>query len=167
MSALPPRPAAMALCISKPVLLSAVPMTQREFATYINHPDPDPALPVEFEGVMVEAFFPPRPATDPRHHGEINWMLKGDFERYFSTGSDLSFGQAIEAVRRDWMIARAAWDGTERVRLHASSRAPYLAKQYPEGREVAYWQPTQADMLATDWMIVGDDAPAIPPAPAP
>ena len=90
------------------------------------------------------------------------------------TNATMSFGAALALLKAGKRVARAGWNGkgmflflvpglTFRV-----NRAPLLGI-YPEGTEVQYhahidikatdgrvspWQPSQADMLAEDWMEV-------------
>lgn len=86
-----------------------------------------------------------------------------------------SFSTALEAVKQGKKAFRAYWENYGQViyLVHGSSfevsREP-LKSMFPEGREVTYkphidmicgdgqlmpYTPTQSDLLAEDWYIVG------------
>lgn len=103
--------------------------------------------------------------------GNLNWMLKEDFEKKFSPAENMSFGQAIEAAKQGKQIARRGWNGKGQYVELASCIAyidPYGYKVNADhaaagNRAFAFvgtsgvqlgWLASQADMLAEDWYIV-------------
>lgn len=88
--------------------------------------------------------------------------------------SNMSFGQAIEAMKNGGKAVRLGWNGKGMFIFLVPgstfnvSRAPLLGI-YPEGTEINYhahidmktatgeivpWLASQSDMLANDWMII-------------
>ena len=86
----------------------------------------------------------------------------------------LTFGLAIEAMRKGLKVTRSGWNGKDMFLFLVSgsrfkvNRAP-LNTIYPEGTEITYcphidmktadgsivpWLASQTDMLAQDWEIV-------------
>jgi len=99
-------------------------------------------------------------------------LERADSFREKAKSGDLSFGSAIEALKRGMRVARAEWDG-EFVYLVPPASYPVqtgAAKEYfGEGSAVPYaayfafkaadgivdtWQPPVRDCLAEDWQIV-------------
>lgn len=87
---------------------------------------------------------------------------------------NLTFGQAIEAVKQGKLIAREGWNGKGMFAFYVSgskfivNRKP-LNEIYSEGTEVEYrphidlkavdgtigvWNPNMIDILAEDWCII-------------
>lgn len=81
----------------------------------------------------------------------------------------MNIGQAIEAAKTGAYIARPGWNGkgmyvyyvgefTERVAATGQvlrKRDPYLVMHTAQGTEQAGWLASQADLLATDWIVTG------------
>lgn len=89
--------------------------------------------------------------------------------------TQLTFGSAIEALKKGFKVARTGWNGKGMFlflvpgSISKVSRAPLLGI-YPEGTEINYcphidmktvdgkivpWVASQTDVLADDWEIVG------------
>lgn len=79
----------------------------------------------------------------------------------------MTFGLAIEALKRGERAARDGWDGKEMwlMLMGAGDTTLPNGENYPalpfliikaSNRTTVPWLPTQADMLAEDWMILGD-----------
>jgi hypothetical protein len=86
----------------------------------------------------------------------------------------MNFGEAIEAMKNGYKVARQNWNGKGMfIFLVPGStfivNRPPLLGIYPEGTEITYqphidmktadsrivpWLASQSDMLDTDWMIV-------------
>jgi hypothetical protein len=104
--------------------------------------------------------------------GDLTWMPTAEFEQNFRRVKKMSFGLAIEAVKRGAKIARAGWNGKNQyVELmycvsyknsadevvnanHCNIGNKALAFVGTSGVQIG-WLASQADMLADDWMIVG------------
>ncbi|MDE3023706.1 MAG: DUF2829 domain-containing protein [Pseudomonadota bacterium] len=106
--------------------------------------------------------------------GYASWSPKEEFEKAYRETSGMSFGLAIEAMKKGFKVCRAGWNGKGMFLFLVPgsqfkvSRAPLLGI-YPEGTEINYcphidmktadekvvpWLASQTDMLADDWQIV-------------
>lgn len=96
------------------------------------------------------------------------------FEEAYRPTDGLSFGLAIEAAKKGMKIARRGWNGknqyvelAERISYENAAHEVINAKHEAIGNKaLAFvgtsgvqlgWLASQADMLADDWMIVGDE----------
>jgi hypothetical protein len=146
------------------------------------------------EGYLVEY-------TDggaPNHKdfaGYVSWSPKEQFDNAYCVLNGLSFGLALEALKKGCKVARAGWNGAGMFALLVQgstftvNRAPLLGI-YPEGTEINYrphivlkfadgsiatWAPSGSDVLADDWMILdaaysqspAEERPAFCPHAAP
>lgn len=110
----------------------------------------------------------------PNYLGYISWSPKQQFEDAYMRSDGISFGLAIEAMKKGWQVCRDGWNGKDMfVFLVPGSefkvnREPLLGI-YPEGTDITYgahidikavdgsirpWVASQSDMLATDWRLV-------------
>lgn len=153
-------------------LINAQPMTRQqyndfrgwEFTADENSAD---------EGYLVEYLDGGKPNTTT-HAGYVSWSPKEQFDKAYRKTSGLSFGLAVEAVKRGKKVARAGWNGKGMFLFLVPgstfkvNRAPLLGI-YPEGTEINYhahidmktadgtivpWLASQTDVLADDWSIV-------------
>lgn len=106
--------------------------------------------------------------------GYTSWSPKDVFEEAYRECDSMTFGLAVEAMKKGAKVARSGWNGQGMfVYLVAGStftvnRAPLLGI-YPEGTEIKYrphmdlktadgsvstWAPSGSDALAEDWQIV-------------
>jgi|LGVF01.2.fsa_nt_gb hypothetical protein len=109
--------------------------------------------------------------------GYISWSPKKQFDEAYREIEDLTFGLAIEAVKKGLKIARKGWngknmfvvyqkgypDGIPSNRQTAEARGinegdlfivrPYLQLKTADGSH-AMWSPSTSDCLAEDWVIV-------------
>lgn len=81
----------------------------------------------------------------------------------------MDFGDAIRALKAGQRVARAGWNGKgmwleiQRPDEGSKMTLPYVFLNYPAdgafmpGARVP-WQPSQTDVLAEDWAIVGEGA---------
>lgn len=153
-------------------LITAFAMTRAEYNDYRGW-----TLPADEngddEGFLVE-YADGGPANDPRHEGYISWSPVDVFHgAYRSTGA-LTFGHAVEAVKRGLKVARSGWNGKGMFLFLVNGSTfkvnrPPLLGIYPEGTEINYhahidmrtatgeivpWLASQTDVLAEDWCIV-------------
>lgn len=78
----------------------------------------------------------------------------------------LTFGLALEALKSDFKVQRAGWNGKglwlELQRPDANSKMtlPYIFLNYPDNAQTLAlgarvpWVASQTDMLAEDWRVV-------------
>ena len=116
--------------------------------------------------------------------GYTSWSPKDVFEKAYRRMNMLTFGLAIEALRKGLKVARAGWNGkgmwivlmpslylppfntadelrkvNDRTAKHIGEdkpldSQPYFAMWTAQGKWQPGWLPSQADMLAEDWEIV-------------
>ena len=79
-----------------------------------------------------------------------------------STGSnrnDLSFSQALDAVKCGYPIQRSGWNGKGLVvkaqfpDAHSKMTVPYLYIEYPDGTRCP-WLASQTDIMSYDWKFI-------------
>lgn len=125
------------------------------------------------EGYLVEYLDGGKPNTTT-HAGYVSWSPKEQFDNAYRKTSGMSFGLAVEAVKKGKKIARAGWNGKGMFLFLVPgstfkvNRAPLLGI-YPEGTEINYhahidmktadgtivpWLASQTDVLADDWIVV-------------
>lgn len=108
------------------------------------------------------------------YDGYVSWSPAEQFDNAYRETSGLTFGLAIEALKKGHKVARAGWNGKGMFLFLVPgstfqvSRAPLLGI-YPEGTTINYcphidmktadekvvpWLASQTDVLAEDWAIV-------------
>lgn len=102
--------------------------------------------------------------------GLIQWQPKQQFKETHRPTDGMTFGMAIEAVKKGFKIARIGWNGKGVFLLHVSNPdygiineiglnipaaniLPWIGIKTADNKFVP-WLPSQADMLADDWQIV-------------
>ena len=125
------------------------------------------------EGYLVEYLDGGEPNT-PHYAGYVSWSPKEQADNAYRTTDGMSFGLAIEALKKGHKVARAGWNGKGMFLFLVPgstfqvNRAPLLGI-YPEGHTVNYcphidmktadekvvpWLASQTDVLADDWTLV-------------
>ena len=99
------------------------------------------------EGYLVEYLDGGTPNTS-EYKGYVSWSPKEQFENAYRPTSGISFGLALEAMRKGVKITRTSW-GSGGVFLFQVSGLIYKA----EGK-VEPWSISQIDVLADDWCVV-------------
>ena len=100
--------------------------------------------------------------------GYVSWSPKEVFEKAYRPTDGMSFGLAIEAMKRGCRVARKGWNGKGiylEVQVpdeHSKMTMPYIYivtnglitdnVHAPKG--IVPWLASQTDMLADDWYIV-------------
>lgn len=127
----------------------------------------------EDEGYLVEYLDGGKPNT-PHYAGYVSWSPKAQADAAYRPTSGMSFGLAIEALKKGNRVARAGWNGKGQfVYLVPPAAYPVqtgAAKAYfGEGSMVPYnaymaiktvndtvstWVPSVNDCVADDWAIV-------------
>ena len=113
-------------------------------------------------------------ANHPDFQGYVSWSPEAVFARSYSQTDGMTFGLAIEAMKKGHKVARAGWNGKGMFLYHVPANAypaqTGAAKSYwgedakvPYGAYVAMktaqdnvvpWLASQTDILANDWQIV-------------
>jgi len=153
-------------------LINAKPMTRWDYITMRGL-----ELPYDEngndEGYLVEYVNSTKSNTD-MYDGYISWSPKAEFENAYEKTEGLSFGLAIDAMKKGYQVARTGWNGANMFiflvpcSVFKVNRLPLLGI-FNEGHDVKYqdhidmktaigtvvpWLASQSDMLATDWCIV-------------
>lgn len=173
---------AAVLCIGTKTVLAAGPMTRGEYNAYRGWNPPegeDQTVP----GYLVEYTDGSKP-NDTRHAGYISWSPTEQFDNSYRPCNAMTFGLAIEALKRGHRVARAGWNGKGMwIALSGSTTEPrniawenFWSKQASafardengggaevlpcilmktaDSRILMGWLASQTDMLAEDWQIV-------------
>jgi hypothetical protein len=114
--------------------------------------------------------------------GYKSWSPKDVFEAAYRPTNGMTFGLALEALKRGERVARTGWNGKDmwlslscgetreipaanfwspHNRAHAESQGgtakvlPSITMKTATGEILMGWLASQTDMLAEDWVIVG------------
>lgn len=149
--------------------IKATPMTRAEYNKYRGW-----ALPADEngsdEGFLVE-YIDGGQANHPDHDGYISWSPEDVFTRAYRNVAGMTFGLAVEAMKKGLKVARAGWNGKGMwLRLIDPLRNPYsiCTDNNPDAigtpidwigmktadNKFVPWLASQTDMLAEDWMVV-------------
>ncbi len=152
--------------------LYATPMNRGDYNAYRGWEVPADENP-EDDGYLVEYVDGGKP-NDPRHPGYISWSPKDVFERAYRLTSGLTFGLAVEALKKGMRITRNGWNGkgmfvylvppasypvqTGAAKAHFGEGAmvPYNAYMAIKNVDntVSTWVPSVNDCLAEDWEVL-------------
>lgn len=135
------------------------------------------------EGYLVEYTDGGQP-NHPDFAGYVSWSPKEQFEGAYRETSGLTFGLALEALKRGAKVARSGWNGkgmwlslsgvgvmtrdvppegfwSENNARYAAEQPERVAKVLPcitmktaTGEILMGWLASQSDMLAEDWMVL-------------
>lgn len=141
-------------------LIDAKPMTRGEYHAYRGG-----ALPANEggadEGYLVEYTDGSKP-NDSRHAGYISWSPKAQFDNAYRETEGLTFGWAVEALKKGHRVTRAGWNGFGMfVALVNGSQFqadpdtlvtfhPHCEIRNVDG-SISTWAPSIGDALAEDW----------------
>lgn len=151
----------MKLCIGTKIVKSA-PMTRAEYNAVRGWEVPADENGAD-EGYLVEYTDGGKP-NHPYYAGYISWSPKAQFDAAYRETSGLTFGLALEALKKGSRVTRAGWNGKglwlEYHQPMADVDLPYIRMSYPvnsgaypKGARVP-WLASQTDCLAEDWAIV-------------
>lgn len=121
------------------------------------------------EGYLVEYLDGGKPNTNT-HAGYVSWSPKAQFDNAYRKTTGMSFGLAVEAVKKGKKIARAGWNGKGMFLIYifpyindqytiieksgiVGTLSPYLAMKTADNQLVP-WLASQTDILADDWCIL-------------
>jgi hypothetical protein len=97
--------------------------------------------------------------------GYESWSPKDVFEEAYRECASMTFGLALECLKKGMHVCRAGWNGKgmwlelQTPDAHSKMTLPYVFLNYPAdaqntpGARVP-WLASQTDMLAEDWKIV-------------
>jgi hypothetical protein len=116
------------------------------------------------EGYLVEYTDGGAP-NHPLHEGYISWSPKEQFDNAYRPCDAMTFGLALEALKKGLKVQRAGWNGNglwlelQRPDAHSKMTLPYIFMSYPADAKTTPgagvpWLASQSDMLAEDWRIV-------------
>ncbi|WOJ32694.1 DUF2829 domain-containing protein [Citrobacter koseri] len=145
--------------------INAFPMNRQAYNNFRGWQLPDGEN-GDDEGYLVEYFDGGKPNTD-RCERYVSWSPKAVFEKAYRHVSGLSFGLAVEALKRGKKVARSGWNGkgmwlklvpvdiADKVAFEyeALDGAPWIGMKTADGKFVP-WLASQTDVLADDWKIV-------------
>lgn len=143
-------------------IIKAVPMTRAEYNAVRGWEVPADENGAD-EGYLVEYTDGGKP-NHLYYAGYVSWSPKAQFEAAYRETSGLTFGLAIEAMKKGARVTRAGWNGKglwlEYHQPMTDVDLPYIrmsypvnSNAYPKGARVP-WLASQTDMLAEDWSIV-------------
>jgi hypothetical protein len=153
-------------------LINAKPMTRAEYNTFRCW-----QLPADEngddEGFLVEYLDGGKPNTD-EYAGYVSWSPADVFRRAYAPTDGMTFGLAVEALKKGAKVTRAGWNGhgmclyyvppgeyparTDAAKglFGAEALVPYrdyIAMLTVQGTVVP-WVASQTDVLANDWSVV-------------
>lgn len=149
-------------------IIQAKPMNRGEYNKYRGWEIPNNENP-EDEGYLVKY-----------EDGYESWSPKEVFEKAYRESYGLTFGIALELLKKGEKVARLGWNGkgmflimtegsvvpTENMRNDAVRKyyegnqeenvkiCPHIDMKAADGTMVIGWLASQTDMLAEDWLIV-------------
>ena len=133
----------------------------------------------EDQGYLVEYLDSPN-SNHPNHERYISWSPRDVFEKAYRVADKLTFGEAIEALKTGFKVARSGWNGKgmflfllpagtiPKSAIHDNKLREILADNGSDSFEalasirmktadnkiLTGWLASQTDMLAEDWMIL-------------
>lgn len=145
-------------------IIRAKPMDRLAYNVLRGWTVPDDENPLD-DGYLVE-YVDGGKANVPGFDGYISWSPKDVFERAYKPCTQMSFGDALVALKSGKRVSRAGWNG-KGMWLCLVARwngaigempvdyhlLPWIAMKTVDGGAVP-WLASQTDMLSDDWQIV-------------
>ena len=146
-------------------VIKAKPMTRLEYNQFRGLELPSNENGAD-AGYLVEYVDGGKPNTE-QFAGYVSWSPAKQFENAYRETSCMSFGLAIEALKKGLKVARAGWNGKGMwlilTKLHTHTPleqaevsavyVPFITMKASDGKFVP-WLASQTDVLVDDWMIV-------------
>ena len=138
-------------------LIHAIPMNRQRYNDFRGWKVPADENPDD-EGYLVEYLDGGKPNTE-LYAGYVSWSPKEQFDNAYRKTTGMSFGLAIEVVKKGHKVARSGWNGKGMFLIYiekdgiVGTLAPYLAMKTTDNQLVP-WLASQTDILADDWCIV-------------
>jgi hypothetical protein len=159
-------------------IIKAAPMKRAEYNEYRGWTLPANENGVD-EGFLVE-YLDGGEANDKRHAGYISWSPVIPFSKTYRAMQGLTFGLALEALKKGLKVARSGWNGKgmwlalspgvtalsadefwARPNLAYAAEhggtadvLPCITMKTATGEILMGWLASQTDMLAEDWEIL-------------
>lgn len=154
-------------------VINAKPMTRQEYNDFRGW-----ELPADEngddQGYLVE-YVDGGKANTTAYAGYVSWSPADVFNRAYHKAINMTFGQALEALKARQKVARAGWNGKGMWLSYVSKgsydvgigaigadpydlttapkRLPWIGMKTADNKFVP-WLASQTDMLAEDWAIV-------------
>lgn len=138
-------------------IIKARPMTRGDYNDYRGWQIPADEDPLD-EGYLMEY-----------ENGHVQWLPKEMFETDYKECNAMTFGFAIEAMKKGKKVARKGWNGKDMYLFKSPKVGCQMHKQYT-GKDIndlqefivmkaaddtlVPWLASQTDVLAEDWMII-------------
>ncbi len=153
-------------------LINAKPMTRGDYNAFRGWTVPADENPAD-DGYLVEYLDGGKGNTD-LYQGYVSWSPSEVFNNAYGPTDGMTFGLAVEAMKRGAKVARAGWNGKGMFVYYVSANASPVQtgsakSHFVEGAMVPYnaymaiknvndtvstWVPSVNDGLASDWTIV-------------
>lgn len=162
-------------------IVSATPMSRLAYNDYRNWELPENENGAD-EGYLVE-YQDGGKANDSRHAGYISWSPKEQFDNAYRPMSGMTFGMAIEALKKGLKVSRSGWNGKgmylwlmpagmvkaewcKEPHLKALAEANggeiealgtirmFTVNAHGRQAVLTGWLASQTDMLSEDWEVV-------------
>ena len=135
-------------------LVLATPMTRGEYNAYRGWDMPENED--ESELVYLVEYIDGGKANDDRHSGYITMSPKEVFDNAYRQNGQLTFGDAVTALKQGKKVARGGWNGKGMYIRHVATTDKL--NQHLELKNVAgtfdTWVPSVSDVLAEDWVVL-------------
>ena len=151
------------LCIGTK-LVNALAMTRAEYIEFRGWELPADENCNE-EGFLIDYFNGGEANTDG-FDGHVSWTPADAFDREYRKVDGMSFGMAIEAMKKGKRVGRSGWDGKGMFLFLVTDYTftdgkndnylhdPWIAMK-TTGDSMVPWLASQTDMLAEDWVDIG------------
>ena len=89
----------------------------------------------------------------------FSWSPKKVFEDAYRRIDEMTFGLAIEALKKGYKVRRKKWNGKNMQLMlqvpdeHSKMSLPYIYMKTADGKLVP-WLASQTDILEEDWQII-------------
>lgn len=152
-------------------VIRSMPMTRGDYNEYRGWQLPGNENGTD-DGYLVEYLDGGKP-NDFRHTGYISWSPKAQHDAAYRPCDAMTFGLAVEALKKGLKVARAGWNGkgmwlfliqgsNDIAKLHGYGFGEYIGE--PTFRDAIFmrtvdnqlvpWTASQTDVLAEDWTLV-------------
>jgi hypothetical protein len=119
------------------------------------------------DGYLVEYLDGGEPNTDT-YAGYVSWSPKEQFENAYQASGEMSFGHAVELMKKGHKVARSGWNGkgmylvlilpheysVENFPLEEAEDLDAFVALRTATKSLIPWNCSQADALANDWLLV-------------
>lgn len=160
-------------------LIRALPMTRQEYNDFRGWQLPEDENGAD-DGFLVE-YVDGGKANTEQFEGYVSWSPKSVFENAYKPSGEMTFGAAIELMKRGHKMARAGWNGKgmwviynpgSKGQTHAMADGSvyknhgveeceilphfdmYTVNAHGRRAMLPGWVASQSDINATDWGIV-------------